>query len=323
MNGIVNVLNQQVTSIEGDPLTLADILTTLILVLVFYLLARVVTGGARKLLRDRLHLSATAVRLSLQVFSGFMLLAGVYVSLSALGLDLSVFLIPLGALSIGLGLGLQSLAGNFVSGLVLLTSRTVREGDIIEVDGIMGTVQETGLRATILKTFGNTEVVLPNSVLTSQRLDNWTRSDRILRVESFVSVAYGTEVEPVHQALMERIRNHPAVLDDPEPSTFLVELGDSALRFRLLYWIDDPSQRLSSLSEILQGIHEDFAEQGIVIPFPQLDVNLRSRQVLSRPSAGDQDPCRQEPIGADAAGDTTNPEDTNSSVAGEVRETRG
>ena len=281
MNGIVNVLNQQVTSIEGNPLTLADILTTVALVLAFYFLARVATGGARNLLQQRTRISATALRLSLQMFSGFMLLAGVYVSLSALGLDLSVFLIPLGALSIGLGLGLQSLAGNFISGLVLLTERTVREGDIIEVDGIMGTVQETGLRATILKTFGNTEVVLPNSVLTSQRLDNWTRSDRILRVESFVGVAYGTEVEPVHQALMERIRSHPAVLDDPEPSTFLVELGASALRFRLLYWIDNPSQRLSSLSEILQGIHEDFAEQGIAIPFPQLDVNLRDRALSS------------------------------------------
>ena len=323
MNGIVNVLNQQVTSIESNPLTLADILTTVALVLAFYVLARVATRGARNFLRQRTRLSATALRLSLQMFSGFMLLAGVYVSLSALGLDLSVFLIPLGALSIGLGLGLQSLAGNFISGLVLLTERTVREGDIIEVDGIMGTVQETGLRATILKTFGNTEVVLPNSVLTSQRLDNWTRSDRILRVESFVSVAYGTEVEPVHQALMERIRNHPAVLDEPAPSTFLVELGDSALRFRLLYWIDDPSQRLRSLSEILQGIHEAFAEQGIAIPFPQLDVNLRDRPALSNPSAGDQDLCRQEPIEADAAGDTTNSEDTNSPATGEGGETRG
>lgn len=234
MNAIVNILNQQVTSVGGNPLTLSDILTTVGLVLAFYFLARITTRGARNFLQTRTRISATALRLSLQMFSGFMLLAGVYVSLSALGLDLSVFLIPLGALSIGLGLGLQSLAGNFVSGLVLLTERTVREGDIIEVDGIMGTVQETGLRATILKTFGNTEAVLPNSVLTSQRLDNWTRSDRILRVESFVSVAYGTEVEPVHQALMERIQSHPAVLDEPEPNTFLVELGDSALRFRIL-----------------------------------------------------------------------------------------
>ena len=286
MNAIVNILNQQVTSIEGKPLTLADILTTIVLVLVFYFLARITTRSARKVLENRTRISATALRLSLQMFSGFMLLAGVYVSLSALGLDLSVFLVPLGALSIGLGLGLQSLAGNFVSGLVRLTERTVREGDIIEVDGIMGTVQETGLRATVLKTFGNTEAVLPNSVLTSQRLDNWTRSDRILRVESFVGVAYGTEVEPVHQALMERIRSHPAVLDEPAPSTFLVELGDSALRFRLLYWIDDPSQRLSSLSEILQGIHEDFAKQGIAIPFPQLDVHLRDRPALFIPPTG-------------------------------------
>ena len=304
MPGIVNILNQQVTSVGGNPLTLADILTTVGLVLAFYFLARITTRGAREFLQRRTRISATTLRLSLQMFSGFMLLAGVYVSLAALGLDLSVFLVPLGALSIGLGLGLQSLAGNIVAGLVLLTERTVREGDIVEVDGIMGTVLETGLRATIVKTMSNTEVVVPNSTLTSQRLNNWTRSDRILRIESFVSVAYGTEVAPVHQALMDRIRSHPAVLDDPEPNTFLVELGDSALRFRIMYWIDDPRQRHRALSDILQGIHEDFAEQGIAIPFPQLDVHLRDRPAWSIGG-----PCRQESIGNDIADNTTNQED--------------
>lgn len=261
MPGIVNILNQQVTSVGGNPLTLADILTTVGLVLAFYFLARITTRGAREFLQRRTRISATTLRLSLQMFSGFMLLAGVYVSLAALGLDLSVFLVPLGALSIGLGLGLQSLAGNFVAGLVLLTERTVREGDIIEVDGIMGTVLETGLRATIVKTMSNTEVVVPNSTLTSQRLNNWTRSDRI--------------------------RSHPAVLDEPEPNTLLVELGDSALRFRIMYWIDDPRQRHRALSDILQGIHEDFAEKGIAIPFPQLDVHLRDRLASSTPSPGE------------------------------------
>ena len=277
MNAIVSIFNQQVTSVGGNPLTLADILTTVGLVLAFYFLARITTRGARHFLQRRTRISATTLRLSLQMFSGFMLLAGVYVSLSALGLDLSVFLVPLGAMSIGLGLGLQSLAGNFVAGLVLLTERTVREGDIIAVDGIEGTVLETGLRATVVKTFSNTETVLPNSILTSQRLDNWTRSDRILRLESLVGVAYGTAVEPVHKVLLERARNHPAVLVEPEPKSYLVALGDSALQFRILFWIDDPKQRRSAPSEILQGILEDFAEQGIVIPFPQLDVHLRDR----------------------------------------------
>ncbi len=287
MNAIVSIFNQQVTSVGGNPLTLADILTTIGLVLAFYFLARITTRGARHFLQRTTRISATSLRLSLQMFSGFMLLAGVYVSLSALGLDLSVFLVPLGAMSIGLGLGLQSLAGNFVAGLVLLTERTVREGDIIAVDGIEGTVLETGLRSTIVKTFNNTETVLPNEVLTSQRLDNWTRSDRILRLESLVGVAYGTEVEPVHKVLLERARNHPAVLDEPEPKSYLVALGDSALHFRILYWIDDPKHRRSTPSEILQGVLEDFAEQGIAIPFPQLDVHLRDRSASSSPSTGD------------------------------------
>ena len=96
---------------------------------------------------------------------------------------------------------------------------------MIDVDGSQGTVVETGLRATVVKTFGNTEVVLPNSLLVSQRLDNWTKSDRILRVASLVGVAYGSDIAAVHSLLQEQVVSHPAVLSDPEPRTFLMEFA--------------------------------------------------------------------------------------------------
>ncbi len=276
MSGITRILQAPLLTVQGTALTLVDLTLTAGLVLLFYFLARVATRYFRYWLRRRRWISATNRHLLASTLQVSIFMAGVYTSLSSLGVDLSIFLVPLGALSIGLGLGLQSLASNYVAGIVLLTEKTIRDGDVIEIDGIQGTVEEIGLRATVVKTFGNTEVVLPNSLLVSQRLDNWTKSDQILRVDTYIGVAYGADIATVHAVLHAQIVVHPAVLADPKPRTFLVEFADSALRFRILYWIDDPAQRLSSLSEILENIYHELQRQGIVIPFPQRDVWLRT-----------------------------------------------
>ena len=282
MGGIVRFLSAPLTTVQGTPLTLVDLFITLGSVLLFYLLARVAARQFQRWVEDRLKLTATNRRLFRSAIFLTILSAGVYTSLSYLGVDLSIFLVPLGALSIGLGLGLQTLASNYIAGLVLMTERTIRDGDVIEVDGIRGTVMETGLRTTVVKTFGNTEVIVPNSLMVSQRLDNWTKSDRILRIESQIGVAYGSDIGKVHEILRSQIVGHAAVIPDPEPRTFLVEFADSALLFRIQYWIDDPTLRLSSLSEILEGIYLKLQENDIAIPFPQRDVWLKTEPTGSQ-----------------------------------------
>lgn len=275
MGGIIRFLNTPVTTVQGSSLTPVDLLITVGIVLLFYILARVGARQFQNRLEGRLRLTATNRRLLRTTVFLSILFAGVYTSLSSLGINLSIFLVPLGALSIGLGLGLQNLASNYIAGLVLMTEGTIRDGDVIEVDGIRGTVQEMSLRTTVVKTFSNTEVIVPNSLMVSQRLDNWTKSDQILRIESHIGVGYGTDISAVHEILHSQIAAHSAVLSDPEPRTFLVEFADSALLFRIQYWIDDPSQRLSSLSEILEAIYFGLQERGISIPFPQRDVWLK------------------------------------------------
>ena len=275
MGGIIRFLNTPVTTVQGSLLTPIDLLITVGIVLLFYILARVGARQFQNRLEGRLKLTATNRRLLRTTVFLSILFAGVYTSLSSLGINLSIFLVPLGALSIGLGLGLQNLTSNYIAGLVLMTEGTIRDGDVIEVDGIRGTVQEMSLRTTVVKTFSNTEVIVPNSLMVSQRLDNWTKSDQILRIESHIGVAYGTDISAVYEILHSQIAAHSAVLSDPEPRTFLVEFADSALLFRIQYWIDDPSQRLSSLSEILEAIYFGLQERGISIPFPQRDVWLK------------------------------------------------
>ena len=282
MGGIFRFINSPLATVQGTPLTLVDLIITFGSVLLFYLLARAAASQFQRRVEHRLTLTATNRRLYRSTIYLTILFAGVYISLSFLGVDLSIFLVPLGALSIGLGLGLQNLASNYIAGLVLMTEGTIRDGDVIEVDGIRGTVVETSLRTTVVKTFGNTEVIVPNSLMVSQRLDNWTKSDRILRVESHIGVAYGSDIGAVHEVLLAQIVKHAAVLSEPEPRSFLVEFADSALLFRIQFWIDDPAQRLSSLSEILEDIYLELQKQGIAIPFPQRDVWLKTEPVGSQ-----------------------------------------
>lgn len=276
MVAILRFLSTPITTVQGSAVTPIDLVLTLVTVLLFYLLAKAAANQFQKRVEGYLSFPATAKRFLRTTLYLTILSAGVYTSLSFLGVNLSIFLIPFGALSIGLGLGLQTLSSNYIAGIVLMTEGAIRDGDVIEVDGIRGSVVETGLRTTVVKTFGNTEVIVPNSIMVSQRLDNWTRSDRIIRVESHVGVAYGSDVARVHEILTARIVGHAAALSEPEPRSFLVELADSALLFRIQYWIDDPAQRLSSLSRILEGIYVDLRKEGIAIPFPQRDVWLRT-----------------------------------------------
>ncbi len=293
MGGIIRFLNTPVTTIQGTALTPIDLFLTVASVLLFYILARVAARQFQRRVEPELPLTATSKRLARSVVYLSILLAGIYTSLTFLGVNLSIFLVPLGALSIGLGLGLQNLASNYIAGLVLMTEGTIRDGDVIEVDGIRGTVQEMSLRTTVVKTFSNTEVIVPNSLMVSQRLDNWTKSDQILRIESQIGVAYGTDIGAVHQILHSQITAHSAVLADPEPRTFFVEFADSALLFRIQYWIDDPAQRLSSLSEILEAIYYGLQDRGISIPFPQRDVWLKGDpfgQSVSFAATAESDP---------------------------------
>lgn len=275
MEALVAVMNMPLLETQGNSLTLVDLLITVGVFLLFYILARVLSRILQRQL-PRIGVTGSARRLINSVSSFCVLLAGVYASLTYIGVNVSVLLVPLGAVSIGLGLGLQTLASNYVAGVVIHVEKTFRDGDLIDVDGVRGTVVETGLRATVVRTFNNTEVIIPNSMLVSERLENWTKTDTVVRVDTVVGVAYGSNIRQVHEILQGQMHAHADVLDDPEPRTFLTEFADSSVNFRILYWVGEPAHRFSSLSEILEGIYAEFERSDIEIPFPQTDVWMRS-----------------------------------------------
>jgi small-conductance mechanosensitive channel len=215
---------------------------------------------------------------------------GFLLALSLLGFELKNFVVLAGALGIGIGFGLQHIVNNFVSGLVLLFERPVKVGDMIMIEAEWCTVRKIGLRATTVETFDQSEIIVPNSDLISQKVTNWTLSSEQSRVVVQVGVAYGTDVQQVLEILTECASQHPKVLGDPPPSPLLVEFGPSAMNFELRAWVEKASHRLQVRSELLMAIDIKFRLQGVEIPFAQHDLHLRSidPKVLTKISDEDQ-----------------------------------
>ncbi len=204
------------------------------------------------------------------VLIGFLLAAG------AAGFQLQNFMVLAGAFGIGIGFGLQDIVNNFISGIILLFERPIKVGDGILVDSDYGTVRQIGLRSTVIETLDQSELIVPNSQIISQKVTNWTLSTRRVRVVLPVGVAYGSQLELVMSILMEAAEQHTEVLSEPKPSPIFVEFGESSLNFELRVWISDVDKRPRVRSELLLAIDQRFREAGVEIPFPQRDLHLRS-----------------------------------------------
>lgn len=186
-------------------------------------------------------------------------------------------LAALGAVfAVGLGFGLQTIAQNFVSGMILLFERPVAKGDVVIVDGTFGVVDEISIRATRIMTFDNIAMIVPNSKLISEIVENRSEPTTVYRIRINVGVAYGTDTRQVERVLLDVAQAESAVLQDPKPSVFFVDFGSSSLDFQLCVWLDDPEAALGVGSALRHRIAEAFREQKIEIPFPQRDVHVRT-----------------------------------------------
>ena len=210
---------------------------------------------------------------------------GFLLALVALGVQLRDITIIGGALGVGIGFGLQGVVNNFVSGLILLFERPIKVGDHVEMDGQWGEIKRIGLRATVVETFDRSEVVVPNSELVSTRVTNWTLSHRIARLTIPVGVAYGSDVPLVMQTLKECAEDHSGVMRVPAPQILFRGFGDSSLNFELRVWISDVAKRLDIHSELCQDVDRRFRLAGVVIPFPQRDLHIRSEKESSVPES--------------------------------------
>jgi small-conductance mechanosensitive channel len=199
---------------------------------------------------------------------------GVMIAATAAGLDFSRINLIVGALGVGIGFGLQNVVNNFVSGLILLFERPIRVGDKIQLADLFGTVNNIGMRASIVRTLQGAEVIVPNANLISAEVVNWTLSDERRRADIPVGVAYGTDPQVVIDLLVGLAKEHRDVMDDPEPVAFFLGFGGSSLDFELRAWTRENFVQVSS--ELRVRITAALEEAGIEIPFPQRDLHLRS-----------------------------------------------
>jgi len=218
-----------------------------------------------------------------------LILVGFLVAASVLGFDLKNLTILAGAFGIGIGFGLQTIVNNFVSGLILLFERPIKTGDIIQLDGTWGKIKKLGLRATVVETFDQSEIIVPNSDLISGQVTNWTLSDRASRLVIPVGVAYGSDVPLVMKILHETAESNLMVIKDPAAQVLFMGFGNSSLDFELRAWVGEIDDRMKARSELHQEIDRRFREADVEIPFPQRDLHLRSvdKEAVFQTSAKD------------------------------------
>lgn len=198
---------------------------------------------------------------------------GLY-TLKALGFNLSSLSMIAGGLSVGIGIGLQNMVQNFTSGISVIFGQTIREGDVVEVNGITGVVKRINIRSTMLETFDNAVIFIPNASFLNSSFTNWTHNNRRVRKEIAVGVAYGSNVEQCLSLLLNIAREHPQVLSYPEPAAYFINFGASSLDLVLRFWVREYNDAWRITSDICLSINRVFAEKGIEISFPQLDVHL-------------------------------------------------
>jgi small-conductance mechanosensitive channel len=203
------------------------------------------------------------------------LLTGLLLAVSIIGIKWESLAIIIGALGVGIGFGLQNLVNNVVSGLILMFERPINVGDTIEFGSRFGDVLRIGLRASTVRTFDGSEVIVPNASLVSSEVVNWTLSDRNRRMEISVGVEYGTDPQVVLDLLLRVIGGHPKVMKRPEPFAWFMGFGDSSLDFVVKFWCQF-EDAYTTRSDLMAGINQALNEAGITIPFPQRDLHVRS-----------------------------------------------
>jgi small-conductance mechanosensitive channel len=190
------------------------------------------------------------------------------------------------ALGVGLGFGLQEIVANFFSGIIILFEQPVRIGDTVTVGELSGTVSKFRIRATTITDWDNKEIIVPNKMLITERLINWTLTDPITRVIVKVGIAYGSDTAKAHDVMPEVAKSNPMVLDAPEPTVYFLGFGDSALEFEVRVFVRELGHRLPIMHELHMAIDNALRENGFEIPFPQRYIHIRSSVTAENPLAG-------------------------------------
>ena len=209
-----------------------------------------------------------------------MIAVSLLVALQSIGVNLTSLTVLGGFFGVGLGFGLQNVTSNFISGIILLFEQPIRVGDKVTVQDYIGTVKDIGMRSTVIDTFDNIRLILPNSVFIEQPVINWSHGDPKIRLHVPFGVAYGSDIEAVREAALSTA-GQDDVMTGPRAEVRFLGFGDSSLDFELLVWILDPRKQFKTKSRIYFDLEKAFRKADIEIPFPQRDLHVRTAPGLA------------------------------------------
>ena len=269
---------------EGEKkLTLARLFYAFVIVFGMYILSKYVQWVLRRQVLQAFQIERHTQFILLRFLHFTLIIIGVLISLSTIGMSFTSLAIIFGGLSIGIGFGLQNIASNLIAGLILIFERPIKIGDLVEIMDInvFGRVRSINLRSTIIMALDEKEVIVPNSQFITEPIHNLTHYNNYFRVRISVNVSYSSDVEIVKKALLEAAHTHPEVIKQPVPEledvtapfVRFIDFGEFSLDFELLAWIPDSFRRFDVASDLHFMIWEKLAEYNIKIPFPQRDIH--------------------------------------------------
>ncbi len=273
-------LFNQIVEIGGSGISLFLILMALFIVIFAYRFSMVFKQYILRKVYEKYQLEK-GTRFTLNsVFHYIVMILAVFISLSTLGINLSTLTVFAGIVGVGIGFGLQNIASNFISGLIILFERPIKVGDRVLIEDILGDVIEIKMRATIVKTLDNEHIIIPNSFFLEDKVMNRSAEDPRLRLRVNFGVSYNSDVFHVRDTALrvaaDLMKEYPEILGNPEPRVDFLEYGDSSLNFVLFIWIINPQNEMVIKSSARYMLFEAFKEEAIEIPFPQRDLHIRS-----------------------------------------------
>ena len=271
----VDLLNLLAFNVGDRRISILDILNGGVILLVLLWISSLLGSSGEKKIKKLPHLPPSLQVLLTKILRVILVFVSFAIALSTIGLDLSSFAILGGAIGVGIGFGLQKVVSNLVSGLILLLDRSIKPGDVIEIEGTYGWINSLRARYASVITRDGKEHLIPNEDLITNRVINWSFSDRNVRVRVPIGISYNADPRQAISLCLDAARSSSRTLQIPEPKCLMIGFGDNSVDLELRFWIDDPSNGVGNVrSEVFLAIWDRFQKEGIEIPFPQRDIHI-------------------------------------------------
>ena len=271
----IDLLNLLAFNVGDRRISILDILNGGVILLVLLWISSLLGSSGEKKIKKLPHLPPSLQVLLTKILRVILVFVSFAIALSTIGLDLSSFAILGGAIGVGIGFGLQKVVSNLVSGLILLLDRSIKPGDVIEIEGTYGWINSLRARYASVITRDGKEHLIPNEDLITNRVINWSFSDRNVRVRVPIGISYNADPRQAISLCLDAARSSSRTLQIPEPKCLMIGFGDNSVDLELRFWIDDPSNGVGNVrSEVFLAIWDRFQKEGIEIPFPQRDIHI-------------------------------------------------